>query len=59
MKRMEDDMSNMLTKEEMASILTGYVPMQTLKNYVLATETKFSELFDMINTHDITIKTMD
>lgn len=46
----------MITKEEIAEILKGYIPHDAFLNFVRATEKKFSELFHNMNTHEEILK---
>ncbi|KAL4494522.1 hypothetical protein ABPG72_004424 [Tetrahymena utriculariae] len=48
----QEQINNMVTKEEVAEILRGYVSQDSFLNFIRATEKKFSELFHSMNNHE-------
>ncbi|KAL4445025.1 hypothetical protein ABPG74_018753 [Tetrahymena malaccensis] len=52
----QEQINNMVTKEQVAEILRGYVSQDSFLNFVRATEKKFSELFHSMNNHEELLK---
>ncbi|EAS03757.1 hypothetical protein TTHERM_00475200 (macronuclear) [Tetrahymena thermophila SB210] len=48
----QEQINNMVTKEQVAEILKGYVSQDSFLNFIRATEKKFSELFHSMNSHE-------